>query len=252
MNQIGEEDWSFKRIRDCCPARAARLESAGPAKDLAAGLVEALRSAPAPSDLRLAVDSKENKFKELRTIIQFRVKPELYDWFFNGRTGYRAQFWITPETGIEFNGLVVDAAKTVLRKKLPETVIVRQIEVHVNDGSRAEKDTGAISISRDNLLASLVPEVSKIWIGERLYDPDGGPIDQIGNETLRKAEQSSPKLCVPRWSNTGKPEGLLAPYPAPDCSWLDLKGGFLAADGTPHQFKPQEKRANDIYETGWT
>lgn len=250
MNQISEQDWSFERIRGCCLARAARLESANPPEALVAALCEALGSASVPETMRLAVDSKKNKFEELRSIIQFRVVPELYDWFFNARTGYRAQFWIDPETGMHFNEALIGAAVGVLRDKLPDNLRVRRIEVQ--DNPRSEWDAGATNISRDRFLASLVPAASKIWIGERLYDAAGGPVELIGEETLRAADESEAKLSVPRWAAAGKREGLYAPHPAADCSWLDLKGGFLSADGTPQQLKPQEKRARDIHETGWT
>lgn len=195
----------------------------------------------------------DSKNEELRSIIQIRVVPELYDWFFNARTGYRAQFWINPEAGMRFNETLVEAAKAVLEAKLLETVVVRKIDVEVKDGTRVEKDAGALNMPRKTFLASLIPSASKIWIGERLYDPEGGAIELIGTETLRAAEKSTAKLCVPRWEKAGKPEGVFAPYPAAaDCSWFDLKGGFLAAEGAAMQSKPQEKRARDIHETGWT
>lgn len=103
-----------------------------------------------------------------------------------------------------------------------------------------------------------MPEASKIWIGERLYSGDGCPITDIGFATLSDAAQSPAKLWVPKWAKAIHPktgergEGLRAPFPWPENSWLDLKGGFLNAEGSPMQIKPQDKRADHIHKYGWT
>ncbi len=88
-----------------------------------------------------------------------------------------------------------------------------------------------MEISRDKFLASLVPDASKIWIVERPYRGDPGNARDIGYGILMSAE----KLCVPRWIKAGgeKAEGLCAPRPCQKKSWLDVKGGFLDAEGKP-------------------
>jgi hypothetical protein len=113
---------------------------------------------------------------------------------------------------------------------------------------------GVITISREEIASSLSPEVSKIWIAEQRYD--GPQIVPIGFAVLSAAKRYDPKLCVPRWAAnpatevTG--EGLRAPFPGVDESWLDLKGGFLDAEGKVSQIKSQDERARKIHRCGWT
>jgi hypothetical protein len=101
MDCIAETDWGFEDIRANDEARAARLESAGSPDELVVTLTRALSEAFGRSEIRFAIDSRDNRFVERRAILQFRVAPEDYDWFFNARTGYRAQFWRCPSLGID-------------------------------------------------------------------------------------------------------------------------------------------------------
>jgi hypothetical protein len=178
--------------------------------------------------------------------------PELYDWFFNARTGYRAQFWIDPETGAAFNSSIVDALREVLRLRLPAAVItVRCIEVIISGFSREDRDVGAMEVTRDELAKSLSPAISKICIGERLYSVRGEPVAEIGKAVLLEAARSPAKLDVPRWAEARHPkgekgEGLRAPFPDLEDSWLDLKGGFLDGEGKTSQFHPGALNCLDI------
>jgi hypothetical protein len=235
MNHIAKEDWGFEDIQDVDPVRATRLEGAGSSDELEAELEESLRRSIAAEQVRIAVDSKGNRFDECRCIIQFPVPPDTYDWFFNARTMAR-----------------------VLAADLPENVTARRIDVGCEGQSREETDAGPIKLRRDNLVDSLDPGASKIWIGERLYSRTSGRIKQIGVAELLAAERTSAKLRVPRWAEAVNPstgvrgEGLRAPIPIEENSWLDLKGGFVGRDGMPEQIKPQYGRAVRIYTTGWT
>ena len=38
----------------------------------------------------------------------FRVSAELFDWLFNGRTGYRAAYWLSTQHGMLFNAAAVE------------------------------------------------------------------------------------------------------------------------------------------------
>jgi hypothetical protein len=110
----------------------------------------------------------------------------------------------------------------------------------------------------NEIARSLAPDASKIWICERLYCLDGGSITDIGFAALADAERSLAKLGIPKWTEAINPktrqkgEGLRAPFPGAEYSWLDLKGGFLDAEGNPGQIKPQDKRAEQIHNCGWT
>jgi hypothetical protein len=257
MKDITERDWSFKDIRAQDAARADRLEFSGSPQRLVEALVDAL-AAVGDDGLRFGIDSEENKFNDWRPIVQFRVAPDLYDWFFNGRTGYRAQFWIAPECGIDFNRRLTAALTSVLARRLPASILARKIEVTTYGASRHEYDVGQMTLTSREFLDSLAPDMSKVWLGERLITGVEGRLTDIGFATLSSAAQSSAKLCVPRWATARNPktgelgEGLRAPLPCSAKSWLDLKGGFLTADSTPLQIKSPAERAREINELGWT
>jgi hypothetical protein len=118
--QIDTKTWSFERIRTFAKERADRLEAAAsPPKlvdELDGGLIDAMRS----GNQRIAVDSERNEFIKCRAIVQFRVSSELYDRFFGSRTGYRAQFWIAPKVGQQFNELIIQALRSTLRIRIAE------------------------------------------------------------------------------------------------------------------------------------
>jgi hypothetical protein len=192
------------------------------------------------------------------TIVQLRVPSELYDWFFNARTGYRAQYWTSVENGLKFNERLLSKLRSVLAKRLPEQLSVRQIGVSRRGYMRCEHDLGETVLKRSELLRSLKPSISKIWIGEHLIGTQNGPLKNILFPTLSGAAQSSAKLSIPRWANAKNPktgvvgEGLRAPLPDAEYSWLDLKGGFLCHDGNLSQIKRQDVRAKQIHDYGWT
>jgi hypothetical protein len=244
--QISATDWSFDAIAARDPQRARQLEAAGTDDELVRALAHALDQAWRDGHYRLAVDSLENAFVELRAIVQFQVTPELYDWFFNARTGYRSRFWIAPEVGQTFNGKLVGALSDVLSDHLPKEFDARRIEVEVSNAARGENDTGAITIGRNAFLDSMNPGPAKIWICERRYTGQSGSAEEIGFAVLTHAAE----LIVPRWQ--AATAGLRAPRPDKDYAWLDLKGGFVDAEGTLMQPKTPLKRAQQLHNEGWT
>jgi cation transport regulator ChaC len=218
-------------------------------------LASAVGDAVDSGNIRLAVDSLRNEFAERRSIVQFRVSPDLYDWFYSARTGYRAQFWKSAAGGIVFNGKIVAAIAEILRRRLPAFLSVRAIKL-LDPGTHEEIDAGELQVTRAQFLNSFQPDASKIWICERRYSNSRVQPDDIGTIELREAAKTG-RLIVPRWEHenpeTGQmAEGLLAPYPTPDNSWLDMKGGFVSADGSGSQVKPQDVRADQIRNYGWT
>jgi hypothetical protein len=157
-----------------------------------------------------------------RTVIQFRVDPNLFDWFFNARTGYRAHFRAHPDRGLAFNGDVIRALRDRLWPRLPSSVDIRRVDTAMND-------LEAISLPSADLVRSLDPELAKVWFGAT---PIGGGYRPTG--------LSGPKIRVGSAS-------WAAPYM--DDAWLDLKGAF---DGNSQLYQPKSprERANKLHETG--
>jgi hypothetical protein len=254
--KIPESEWSFKQIRAESAARADLLEAAGSREELLRALAVELLRAMDQGDVRLAMDSLGNRFMECRSIVQFKTSPEIYEWFYSARTGYRAQFWLSPENGIPFHSIVLETLIAVIAAKLPEALSVRAITLDQDSDTHEESDAGAKGISRVRFLKSFRPDVSNIWICERRYSTDGTQPRNIGDIELSAAARSA-KLHVPRWDQPnpdtgGEGEGLFAPLPLAENAWLELKGGFLDSDGNISQVKPSDLRARQIHNYGWT
>jgi len=246
------EDWSLAEIAKRSPSRAAHLERAGPPEELVSVMAEEMAEAIANERVRFGVDSLRNEGAPCRAIVQFQVSPTLYDWFFNGPSGYRAQFWMSAEAGLDFNRLLVEVLAATLGRLLPASVPGRAIEVSYEAG-REERDTGLVPLERDFLLRSLQSPEAKAWICERLIQPDGRDPAYLGAII---AATRMPKLGVARWlaatpRGGERGEGARAPFADPEDAWIDIKGGFVQS-GTSYEGKSRVQRANDLHETGWT
>ena len=237
-----ESDWGYQEIADLYPERASKLARAGPADALIDALDSALMKALA-NDIRVGFDGIGNDLSAPRITIQFPVPTKLYDWFFNARTGYRAQYWISPDVGQTFNTQLLHRLRTTIGKWAPcSGVEGREIWVKKHNNDREDIDQGPRTESRNTVLTSLDPRLSKVWICERRIERNCGPL------VLMPIGSRDPKLCIPRWHGTG----LFAPFPEGD-AWVDIKGGYVQPDGRVEQpNKSPEKRANDIHETGRT
>ena len=168
-------DWSFENIRAVDRERAERLESTASPLALITALAETLEKAMNRGEIRYGLDSLENKFVECRAIIQVKVDPNLYDWFFNSRTGYRAQFWISADAGAAFNTEIIEVLRDFLTRHLPQRLVVRliwakRIKISAHEESREDYDIGDKTVPRGSVVRSLDPSVSKVWIGERLIE----------------------------------------------------------------------------------
>jgi hypothetical protein len=163
-------EWNFAEIEQSDPGQVARLTAVGNAKDLLSALEAELRTAIQKNTTRFGVDCHHGN---PRAIVQFPVTPEVYDWFFNARTGYRAQFWEGPDVGDQYNRRILTTLREVL-EGLPDQITARKIAVQIVGDSRDEIDEGPITISREKIFQSLDPQVAKIWICERVIQMDGG------------------------------------------------------------------------------
>lgn len=208
--------WSFDEIAAVEPARAVRLESAPSPEQIAALTVQRFEAAVAGGGLRIGWSESRDRPPDSRLVMQFHVGETLYDWFFNARTGYRAQFRQGSERGHTYNRDLTSVIRFVVAANLPATITARHI---VGDF----EDVGTIAISSEHALQSLDPDLSKFWCCGRLILGDGVVREMIPSG-------SGPKLRVDeatRWTAivTSDPD-----------AWLELNGAFLGPDG-PYQFK---------------
>jgi hypothetical protein len=221
--------WSFEEIAAFEPARAARLESAPSAEQIAALTVQRLEAALAEGTLRIGWSESRERPPDSRLVVQFHVGETLYDWFFNARTGYRAQFRREPGRGHAYNHDLTRTIRAVLAANLPATITVRHI---VGDF----EDVGTSAVSREHVLQSLDPDSSKLWCCGRLLLGGG-----LTREIIPSG--SGPKLRV--GDETRWPAIVIGDADA----WIELNGAFLGPDG-PYQIKPPALRGESLHVNG--
>ena len=227
------DDWSFDELAKADLLRSKRLEGAPVFEKIIAQLQDALSEALTHEHYRCGTDSFQG---HRRAILQFRVSQELYDSFYNSRSGYRAQFWISPSRGQAANLECLEAMSHVIRTVFPERFDARDIQTTDEPYvGRQDIDVGSREISLSFLTEFLAHPAAKIWICERRI---------TGHEGLLQAIPFfvGKRLSVTRWKTA------IASYPSPEWTWLDLKGGFV---GGP-QPKDSSVRARAIYSRGFS
>jgi hypothetical protein len=152
-----------------------------------------------------------------------RVSRPLFDKFFNSRYGYRAEYFKSPEQGLQANRRLLDCL-------LPSLI-------HA-DASRECPDRAFVrhSLSATSAKAWLA-EPSSICLqcaGEWKHPPDD-PVE-ISN---RRWELASDPYA--RWGRT-----------APAGEKIKVFGAFLNDVGEEYVAQRKERRALDIHEWGWS
>ena len=218
--------WNFDRVAAQDPERAKTLRVAPSLLEISQQVVAALRRALINRAIRIGFDeSGEGK----RAIIQFHLGQQLFDWLFNGHTGYRAQFRIDWKTGHAYNKQLVEMLRDELARALEREIEVRRLNA-------AFEDIGTERVPRSRILESLDPEPSKVWFCRKLIGLGGEVVSLL-------VDISGPRLVFDEY------ESWAAPYADEEAAWLDLKGVFLAKSG-PFQIKDPIQRAKDLQRLG--
>ena len=143
------------------------------------------------------------------------LSEQVFDQFFNGRSGYRAQYYLSPEEGILFNREVVQG----LRESL-QVAYARQ----------------PLQVELDLILTSIDGPHSKVWVS-------GNP------SAFNSAPENS--LNPDRWVKNNAILGRRAPLP--DNPRLEFKGVFVHP--VTGQFFVDElklERACDLFSKGYS
>jgi hypothetical protein len=150
-----------------------------------------------------------------RLVGQIPLNEEIFDQLFNGRAGYRAQYYLSPEEGVLFN---------------------RDLIVGLHNAIKTAYSYASLDVCFPIVERSLLGPHSKIWIyGER-----------------QAFEFSESELVnPPRWVENNASSGRKAPLP--HHHKLDLKGTFIEPKG-PGAFIDEFKldRAWDLHRKGYT
>ncbi len=231
---LDEALWRFDEISRANPSRATALEAAGPPSAVVAMLVAAFDRAIAEGAVSVAREHARDlaSRRDWRAIVQFHVGRPVFDAFFNSRSGYRAHFRKHHKCGLAFNNWTIASLRHSIAKGVPKKIQGRKIVDDFNDD-------GATEISKDQLLLSLVPHLSKVWCSTVRINPNGG----VKELWPYLGFSSGPGILVEgagTWN---------APYPADGAAWIDLKGAFIR-QAAAYQPKDPVARAIRLHETG--
>jgi hypothetical protein len=143
------------------PYRAAALESAPSFINIVERIATAAASAVQTGVFHWEPKQPYSKCSGFeRGVLQFPISTELFDLFWNSRSGYRAQFWISAKNGMLAETLLVSRINSMLPQEVQE-------------------------------LGLFDPNGSKCWIAE-----DDGLEKQ---KLLQQLLKTRVELDVPRW-----------------------------------------------------
>lgn len=222
--------WTLEEFDAHDSERALHLRHAPSWPELVGLVRGALRAAIETKDVRFGVDESGRDSRDLRGVVQFPAGPSLFDWLFNGITGYRAQFRIGRANGLAMNAQLIDEVAAELGCFATTDVVIHR---YTNEFTYKGSTPGKIS----RVAATLDSKLSKAWICEKLIGNTGQIEDLFVSRT-------GPKLIMPdtdSWSSL---------YPEDADGWLDVKGAFVPPSGQPYQLKSPEERAAKLEERG--
>jgi len=143
------------------------------------------------------------------------ISSTIFDLFFNGRSGYRAQFYLSPEEGLIYNRRAVEVL-------MPAVRVAHEKSPIADDYSLIER--------------SLLTPHAKIWV-----DEERAVFDEAQEYTLNPD----------RWVRCSRSRGRKAPLP--QNPRLDLKGAFI--DPSSSNFFVDQLKADrscDLFCNGYT
>jgi hypothetical protein len=146
---------------------------------------------------------------------QIRLSEASFDQFFNGRAGYRAQYYLSPEEGILFNRETLSRLTPVLR---------------------GAYERSSVDAPWESLQMSIEAPHSKIWI--------------VGEEAA--FNEADPNTLSPkRWVHNNAALGRRAPLPTH--LMIDVKGSFIEPVSRDFFVDPLKlDRASDLFRVGFT
>jgi hypothetical protein len=157
--------WTFDEFEQSDVERATRLNSSPPWAQLIRLVGRALGTALQTRTARFGFNESSRDSTHLRAVVQYPIGRDLFDRFFNSRTGYRAQFRLGPDHGLRQNALLLLELSDQLGLCPNKEITARLLDHEF-------VDKGPMLCTMDQVLKSLDPELSKVWICEKLGSVD--------------------------------------------------------------------------------
>jgi hypothetical protein len=186
LRTVSEAEWS---LGDAIAARHSRLLDVPTPDALLAELLSEASEAAQTGRIRLVWQPSTVAPGFFRVEAVIPLSEEIFDQFFNGRSGYRAQYYLSPEEGVLYNRDLLQGLKAALSAAYAQQ---------------------PMPVGRDFVLTSVDGPHSKVWVyGEQ--------------SAFNTAPENS--LNPPRWVENQGRLGRRAPLP--HHLSLELKGVFI-------------------------
>jgi hypothetical protein len=215
---VAAADW---RIADsvCAVRRHRLLEGAPSPEDLITIFAEAAMDEAMARSVGVSWCEAGDVPGYSRVEATICLTAEHFDWLFNGRTGYRAAYWLSVQDGRRFNDLLLQAIEPTFEVAW----------------SVAERP-----VPWDHARRSLLGGDSKLWAPERkLLAPDEcedwGDYDRLVPK----------RWCESRWN-----DGTRLPLPCPPR--IEVKGTFIDSVGCTWLSPNKACRHEWLHKTGFT
>ena len=212
VRSVDRHQWC---LDDALGLRRLRLLEVPEPEDLLRRVIDESKQASENGSIRLEWKESSERRGYFRLVAQILLSETTFDQFFNGRSGYRAQYYLSPEEGILFN-------RDILQALLPVLAVAH---------SKAH-----LSVNFDLIGTSLLAPHAKVWVFE---------------EQAAFNDAADNALNPPRWVENGATRGRRAPLPSHHM--LELKGSFLHL--TNHDLFVDDlklDRAWDLHMRGYT
>jgi hypothetical protein len=212
MRLVDEDIWRLSELSS--ERRARLLQPLDPVALLNQVAVDA-QSAAAGGTIKLQWQRSDDFPGYSRLVAKVPLKEETFDQLFNGRSGYRAQYYLSPEEGVLYNRDLL----AILLPALMQALIAAPLGV-------------------DEVLVrrSLAGPHAKVWVFEEKQAFDEAPSDTLN---------------PPRWFDNKAIPGRRAPLP--EHLSIEVKGVFIhpqKLDFRVYEYKLD--RACDLFNKGYT
>jgi len=208
---VSTEEWC---LSEALGERRERLLDVPQPESLLNHLIIESEDAARAGRITLRWEDSTDRPGYFRLVAQIPLNETL-DQFFNGRSGYRAQYYLSPEEGILYN-------RDTLDRLVPAIATAYEQQPLKIDWKLVEESVRA-------------PH-AKVWVFQ---------------ETVAFDEATPNTLNPPRWVANGATRGRKAPLPSH--RMIDVKGTFIQP-GTNALFVDDLKldRAWDLFKRGYT
>jgi hypothetical protein len=212
IRMVEPEEWCLSSALD---ERRERLINVPNSVSLLENVIAEAEAAVRKDSIRIEWEPSYDSPGYFHLIAQIPLSPIVFDQLFNGRSGYRAQYYLSPEEGILYNRDILRALRPAIRGAYARRPRCVELEL-------IEQSTEA-------------PH-SKIWVHQ----------DKLA---FNAAAQNT--LNPPRWVKNHAALGCRAPLP--DHCMIDVNGALIHPE-TGELFVNEAKldRACDLFRCGFT